>query len=73
MSQFGGHKDDKPGGNAPLSASQRHVDLERFGNWLETLKDLEKDWKAALAKAKTPEERAALYRDLIGKRTNIGS
>ncbi|MDV7216939.1 eCIS core domain-containing protein, partial [Streptomyces prunicolor] len=73
VSQFGGHKDDKPGGNAPLSASQRHVDLERFGNWLETLKDLEKDWKAALAKAKTPEERAALYRDLIGKRTNIGS
>lgn len=34
---------------------------------------MEKDWKAALAKAKTSEERAALYRDLIGKRTNTGS
>jgi len=73
VSQFGGHKDDKPGGNAPLGASQRHVDLEQFGDWVQKLKDLEKDWKAALAKAKTDEERAALYRDLIGKRGNAGS
>ncbi len=27
-----------------------------------------KAWKTELAKAKSPEERAALYRDLIGKR-----
>lgn len=73
VSQFGGHKDDKPGGNAPLSASQRHVDLEKFGDWVQKLKDLEKDWKAELAKAKTDDERAALYRDLIGKRANTGS
>ncbi|WP_406120620.1 DUF4157 domain-containing protein [Streptomyces sp. NBC_00989] len=73
VSQFGGHKDDKPGGNAPLSASQRHVDLEQFGDWVQKLKNLETDWKAELAKAKTDEERAALYRDLIGTRTNAGS
>ena len=73
VSQFGGHKDDKPGGNAPLSSSQRHVDLEKFGDWVQKLKNLEKDWKAELAKAKTDEERAALYRDLIGKRSNTGS
>ncbi|MFI6460475.1 DUF4157 domain-containing protein [Streptomyces sp. NPDC050538] len=73
VSQFGGHKDDKPGGNASLGSSQRHVDLEKFGDWVQKLKNLEKDWKAELAKAKTDEERAALYRDLIGKRTNTGS
>jgi hypothetical protein len=73
VSQFGGHKDDKPGADAPLASSQRHVDLDKFGEWVQRLKNLEKDWKAELAKAKTPEERAALYRDLIGKRTNTGS
>ncbi|WP_052347161.1 eCIS core domain-containing protein [Streptomyces prunicolor] len=73
VSQFGGHKDDKPGGNAPLSSSQRHVDLDKFGDWVQQLKDLEKAWKAELDKAKTDEERAALYRDLIGKRTNTDS
>jgi hypothetical protein len=73
VSQFGGHKDDKPGGNAPLSASQRHVDLEQFGDWVQRLKDLEKDWKTELANAETDEERDALYRGLIGKRGNVGS
>ncbi|WP_405974671.1 DUF4157 domain-containing protein [Streptomyces sp. NBC_00988] len=73
VSQFGGHKDDKLGANAPLSASQRHVDLEQFGDWVKKLKELEKVWKAELAGAKTDEERAALYRDLIGKRSNAGS
>lgn len=70
MSQHGGHKDDKPGADAPLRSSQRHVDLKEFGDWVQRLKDLEKDWKAELAKAKTDQERAALYRDLIGKRSN---
>ncbi|MGW6008528.1 eCIS core domain-containing protein [Streptomyces sp. NPDC055210] len=73
VSQVGGHKDDKPGGNAPLEASQRHVDLKGFGDWVQTLKDLEKDWKAGLAAAETHEERAALYRDLIGKRGDSAS
>ncbi|MFD4554047.1 DUF4157 domain-containing protein [Streptomyces sp. NPDC058469] len=73
VSQFGGHKDDKVGADAPLGSSQRHVDLKDFGNWVQKLKDLEEDWKAALDKAKTSEERAALYRDLIGKRSNVGS
>lgn len=40
---------------------------------MQKLKNLEKDWTAELAKAKTDEERAALYRDLIGKRSNTGS
>ncbi|MFG2372625.1 hypothetical protein ACGFY9_14250 [Streptomyces sp. NPDC048504] len=31
-----------PGGNAPLGASQRHVDLKEFGDWVQQLKDLEK-------------------------------
>ncbi|MFF6988786.1 DUF4157 domain-containing protein [Streptomyces sp. NPDC010273] len=70
VSQYGGHKDDKPGAGAPLRSSQRHVDLKEFGDWVQRLKDLEKDWKAELAKAKTDQERAALYRDLIGKRSN---
>ncbi|MFE3163037.1 DUF4157 domain-containing protein [Streptomyces sp. NPDC059224] len=69
FSNFGGHKDDKIGGDAPLSASQRYVDLRQFGDWLKKLKDLEADWKSELAKATTDEERAALYRDLIGKRS----
>ncbi|MEU0071552.1 PE-PGRS family protein [Streptomyces sp. NPDC006332] len=73
VSQFGGHKDDKLGSKAPLSASQRHVDLKEFGDWVQKLKDLEKAWKNEWAKAKTPEERAALYRDLIGKRSSTGS
>lgn len=73
VSMFGGHKDDKLGHDAPLSASQRHVDLKEFGDWVQRLKDLEKDWKAELDKAKSPEERAALYRDLIGRRGNVGS
>ncbi|MGW0573365.1 eCIS core domain-containing protein [Streptomyces tauricus] len=68
VSQVGGHKDDKPGANAPLASSQRQVDLKEFGDWVQKLKDLEKDWKAGLEAAKTHEERAALYRDLIGKR-----
>ncbi|MFE7031243.1 DUF4157 domain-containing protein [Streptomyces sp. NPDC057621] len=68
VSQVGGHKDDKPGADAPLASSQRHVDLKEFGDWVQKLKDLEKDWKAALEAATTHEERAALYRDLIGKR-----
>ncbi|MEW1640928.1 DUF4157 domain-containing protein [Streptomyces sp. NPDC091219] len=71
VSQFGGHKDDKLGAGAPLSSSQRHVDLKEFGDWVQRLKDLEKDWKAELAKARTDQERAALYRDLIGKRSNV--
>ena len=73
VSQVGGHKDDKPGGKAPLSSSQRHVDMREFGNWVQTLKELEKEWKTALDAAKTHEERAALYRDLIGKRGNTAS
>ncbi|MBK3569468.1 hypothetical protein JHN47_37825 [Streptomyces sp. MBT62] len=68
MSQFGGHKDDKIGANAPLDKNQRLVDLKEFGDWVTKLKDLEKDWKTELAKAKTHEEQAALYRDLIGRR-----
>jgi len=72
VSQVGGHKDDKPGAKAPLSSSQRHVDLQKFGDWVQKLKNLEKEWKTALGAAKTPEERAALYRDLIGKRNNVG-
>ncbi|MGW4456578.1 eCIS core domain-containing protein [Streptomyces albidoflavus] len=73
VSQIGGHKDDKPGGNAPLSASQRLVDLNDFGDWVQKLRDLEAQWDAALAAVKTPEQRTALYRDLIGRRTNIGT
>ncbi|MFH8469235.1 DUF4157 domain-containing protein [Streptomyces sp. NPDC017991] len=68
VSQVGGHKDDKLGAKAPLGSSQRHVDLREFGDWVQKLKDLEKDWKAGLEAAETHEERAALYRDLIGKR-----
>ncbi|MFS8200824.1 DUF4157 domain-containing protein [Streptomyces sp. CWNU-52B] len=73
VSQVGGHKDDKPGAGAPLAVSQRKVDMGEFGDWVQKLKDLEKEWKTALDAAKSPEERAALYRDLIGKRGNIGS
>ncbi|MET9762303.1 DUF4157 domain-containing protein [Streptomyces sp. NPDC006372] len=73
VSHFGGHKDDKPGGKAPLASSQRHVDLEEFGDWVQKLKDLEQAWKAEFAQAKTHEERAALYRDLIGKRNGVGA
>ncbi|MEV7386409.1 MULTISPECIES: DUF4157 domain-containing protein [unclassified Streptomyces] len=73
VSQVGGHKDDKIGNNAPLSASQRLVDMKEFGGWVAKLNELERNWKAAIAEAKTHEEKAALYRDLIGKRTNIGS
>ncbi len=73
MSQVGGHKDDKPGGNAPLSANQRLVDLNEFGDWVQRLRDLEAQWNAALAAVETPEQRTALYRDLIGRRTNIGT
>ncbi|MGW3101634.1 eCIS core domain-containing protein [Streptomyces sp. NPDC001100] len=68
VSQVGGHKDDKLGGKAPLDKNQRLVDLTRFGDWMQRLKDLEKDWKSALANAKTEEEQAALYRDLIRRR-----
>jgi hypothetical protein len=68
VSQVGGHKDDKIGGDAPLHANQRLVDLREFGDWVRKLKDLEKDWKSELAKAKTHEEKAALYRNLIGRR-----
>ncbi|MEU9452712.1 DUF4157 domain-containing protein [Streptomyces sp. NPDC048277] len=68
FSNLGGHKDDKVAGGAPLEANQRLVDLREFGDWLATLKQLEKDWTAELEKAKTTEEKAALYRDLIGKR-----
>lgn len=68
VSQLGGHKDDKLGAKAPLEASQRLVDLKEFGDWVQKLKDLEKAWKTELAKAKTNEEKAALYRDLIGRR-----
>ncbi|MGC5562215.1 eCIS core domain-containing protein [Streptomyces sp. FR-108] len=73
VSQLGGHKDDKIGGKAPLESSQRHVDLREFGDWVQKLKDLEKDWKASLDAARTHEERAALYRDLIGKRSDSAS
>ncbi len=73
VSQIGGHKDDKPGGKAPLGSSQRHVDLREFGDWVQKLKRLENDWKTEFAKAKTHEERAALYRDLIGKRNGPAS
>ncbi|MFI6376063.1 DUF4157 domain-containing protein [Streptomyces sp. NPDC050546] len=73
VSQFGGHKDDKLAAKAPLGSSQRHVDLREFGDWVQKLKDLEQAWKTEWAKAKTPEERAALYRDLIGKRSGGGS
>ncbi|MEW2703739.1 DUF4157 domain-containing protein [Streptomyces koyangensis] len=73
VSQIGGHKDDKPGGNAPLSANQRLVDLNEFGDWVQRLRDLEAQWNAALAAAETPEQSEALYRDLIGRRTNIGT
>jgi len=69
VSQFGGHKSDKLGGKAPLDKNQRLVDLTKFGNWMQRLKALEKDWKSELAKAKTHEEQAALYRDLIGRRS----
>ncbi|XUL91228.1 hypothetical protein ACQ86D_35250 [Streptomyces galilaeus] len=65
VSQVGGHKDDKLGGKAPLEKNQRLVDLARFGDWMQRLKTLEKDWKSELAGAKTDEEQAALYRDLI--------
>lgn len=65
VSQVGGHKDDKLGGKAPLEKNQRLVDLTRFGDWMQRLKTLEKDWKSELAGAKTDEEQAALYRDLI--------
>ncbi|MEV0742397.1 DUF4157 domain-containing protein [Streptomyces sp. NPDC050549] len=68
VSQFGGHKDDKIGANAPLASNQRLVDLKEFGDWVRKLKDLEKAWKTELAKAKTHKEQAALYRDLIGRR-----
>ena len=68
VSQFGGHKDDKIGAAAPLDKNQRLVDLKEFGDWVKKLKDLEKAWKTELAKAKTHEEQAALYRDLIGRR-----
>ncbi|WP_328498803.1 hypothetical protein OHS59_43160 [Streptomyces sp. NBC_00414] len=40
---------------------------------MQRLKNLEKEWKTALDAAKTHEERAALYRDLIGKRGNAAS
>ncbi|WP_031113876.1 hypothetical protein [Streptomyces sp. NRRL S-146] len=73
VSQLGGHKDDKPGAKAPLASSQRHVGLREFGDWVQKLKRLEKDWKSEFAEAKTHEERAALYRDLIGKRNGPGS
>lgn len=73
VSQIGGHKDDKPGGNAPLSASQRFVDLNEFGDWVQKLRDLETEWDTALAAVESPEQRRALYRDLIGRRTNIGT
>ncbi|MEU3491530.1 eCIS core domain-containing protein [Streptomyces massasporeus] len=73
VSHLGGHKDDKPGAKAPLGSSQRHVDLREFGDWVQKLKRLEKDWKTEFAKATTHEERAALYRDLIGKRNGPGS
>ncbi|MFF8394970.1 DUF4157 domain-containing protein [Streptomyces sp. NPDC016172] len=73
VSHFGGHKDDKPGAKAPLGSSQRHVDLREFGDWVQKLKRLEKDWKTEFAEAKTHEERAALYRDLIGRRGSAGA
>ncbi|MGA5895306.1 eCIS core domain-containing protein [Streptomyces venetus] len=73
VSHFGGHKDDKPAAKAPLSANQRLVDLQEFGDWVQKLKDLEAAWKAEFAQAKTHEERAALYRDLIGKRNSADS
>ncbi|MEU6474094.1 hypothetical protein ABZ927_35945 [Streptomyces massasporeus] len=73
VSHLGGHKDDKPGAKAPLASSQRHVDLREFGDWVQKLKRLEQDWKTEFAKARTHEERAALYRDLIGKRNGPGS
>ncbi|MFD7710881.1 DUF4157 domain-containing protein [Streptomyces sp. NPDC059786] len=71
VSQIGGHKDDKPGADAPLSASQRYVDLQEFGDWVQRLKAMENEWTTALAAAKTDEERQALYRGLFGKRTNL--
>ncbi|MFJ4277470.1 DUF4157 domain-containing protein [Streptomyces massasporeus] len=73
VSQLGGHKDDKPGAKAPLGSNQRQVDLREFGDWVQKLKRLEEDWKSEFAKARTHEERAALYRDLIGKRNGPGS
>lgn len=36
------------------------MDLEQFGDCVKKLKELEKDWKAEPAKAKTDQERAAL-------------
>lgn len=69
--KIGGHKDDKPGGNAPLSASRRLIDLNEFGDWVQKLRDLEAQWHTALAAVETPAQRKALYRDLIGRRTDI--
>lgn len=71
VSQFGGHKDDKPGGDAPLESNQRYVDLKEFGDWVAELKTLEDQWNSELGRAKTPEQRKALYRRLIGPRENL--
>ncbi|MFJ5641096.1 DUF4157 domain-containing protein [Streptomyces sp. NPDC093223] len=69
VSQVGGHKDDKLGANAPLSASQRYVDLKDFGNWVQRLNEMDATWREEFGKAGTHAEKAALYRDLIGKRS----
>ncbi|MFJ9345293.1 DUF4157 domain-containing protein [Streptomyces sp. NPDC101237] len=69
VSQVGGHKDDKPGGNAPLSESQRYVDLKQFGDWVQKLNEVDATWRQEFDKAGTHAEKAALYRDLIGKRS----
>ncbi|WP_160159656.1 hypothetical protein [Streptomyces sp. 3213.3] len=58
----------KHGANTPLDRNQRLVDLKEFGDWVKKLNELEKAWKTEPASAKTHEERAALYRDLIGRR-----
>ncbi|MEV6593488.1 hypothetical protein, partial [Streptomyces acidicola] len=72
VSQVGGHKDDKPAANAPLESSQRHVDLKDFGDWVQKLTDLEREWNTKMEAAKTPKDREDLYRSLIGKRGDRG-
>ncbi|MGP3967247.1 PE-PGRS family protein [Streptomyces sp. 6N223] len=73
VSSFFGHKDDKLGMGVDLSLSQRHVDLGDFGtpggtSWSQRLKELEEEWNATLAAARTEEQRRAEYETLLGPR-----